>query len=131
MAALRERSSLLINETETDVLCPFCGYYPDMAAIVSGKDGKRFLHCSLCGHRWPFRRIMCAVCGTEDADKLENLTPEGDTRNRIDVCRSCNGYIKTLRFDSIDALDECDLSVENIFTAGLDSAALKKGFSRP
>lgn len=131
LAALRERSGLPINETETETLCPFCGYYPDMAAIVSGKDGKRFLHCSLCGHRWPFRRIMCAVCGTENADSLENLTPEGDTRNRIDVCSSCNGYIKTLRFDSIDALDECDLEVENILTAGLDSAALKKGFRRP
>lgn len=131
LAALRERNALDINETETETLCPFCGYYPDMAAIVTGKDGKRYLHCSLCGHRWPFRRIMCAVCGTEDAARLENFTPEGDTRNRIDVCHSCKGYIKTLRFDSTEALGEVDLTVENILTTGLDSAALKKGFRRP
>lgn len=131
LAALRERNGLRINETETEIFCPFCGYYPDMAVIVSGKDGKRFLHCSLCGHRWPFRRIMCAVCGTEDSGRLENFTPEGDTRNRIDACNSCKGYIKTLVFESLDALDEYDLTVENILTTGLDSAALQKGYRRP
>lgn len=131
LSLLRERSTSLISAAGSPLRCPFCGQYPDMSLIGGGEEGKRFLHCSLCGHRWPFKRIACAVCGTEDASKLEYLSAEGDTRYRIDVCRECGGYIKTVRLDKFEESEGCDLMVENIMTAGLDGAAMREGYRRP
>ncbi len=129
--ALREKNRDRITDSDDVCLCPFCGYHADMAAIVSGMDGKRFLYCSLCGHRWQYRRIACAVCGTEDADKLEYLSSEDDTSYRIDVCNACGGYIKTVQLGKFQDIEECDLAVENILTSRLDSAAMQKGYKRP
>ncbi len=131
MSLLRELTTAIIPATGSPVLCPFCGHDPDMSLIGGGEEGKRFLHCSLCGHRWPFKRISCAVCGTEDNTKLEYLSAEGDTRYRIDVCHDCGGYIKTVRLDKFEEMDGCDLVVENIMTAGLDGAAMREGYRRP
>jgi len=132
LAALREANAgLVIQPDESRRLCPFCGHYPDMAAIVGVRDGKRFLHCSLCENRWPYRRIACAVCGCEDADKLEFLSREEYPRYRIDLCHACGGYIKTVRLDKFEDADACDLAVENICTPHFDAAALQAGFRRP
>ncbi len=130
-SSLREKQNPLITDTDDSRFCPFCGNRPDMAAIVSGMDGKRYLHCSLCGHRWQYRRIACAVCGTEDADSLEYLSSEDEPRYRIDVCSACGGYIKSVRLDKFEDIDKCDLAVENILTAHLDSAAIQKGYKKP
>ncbi len=111
--------------------CPFCGYYPEISLIVAGREGKRLLSCTLCETRWPFKRIACAVCGTENADALEYLSMEGDDRYRIDLCHSCRGYIKTVRLDKFVEPEECDPAVENLLTVHLDSAAIKRGFHRP
>lgn len=129
--ALREKNRDRITDSDELFLCPFCGYHADMAAIASGMDGKRFLYCSLCGHCWQYRRIACAVCGTEDASNLEYLSSEDDNRHRIDVCKACGGYIKTVQVGKFQEIDEWDLAVENILTPHLDSAALQKGYKRP
>lgn len=131
MALLRERTAALIPATGSPLLCPFCGQYPDMAVIGGGDEGKRHLHCSLCGLRWTFKRLACAVCGTEDSSKLEYLSMEGDTRYRIDVCHECGGYVKTVRLDKFEDMEARDLAVENVITAGLDGAAMREGYRRP
>lgn len=131
MAALRERSGAAVPETELQRLCPFCGYYPDMSVIGGGEEGGRFLHCALCENRWQYKRVACTVCGTEDASKLEYLSSEDDRRYRIDVCDECGGYIKTIRLEKLQEPEACDPVVENILTARLDSAAIKKGYRRP
>jgi len=130
-AALREKNGERIDDSDDSYLCPFCGYHADMAAIVAGMDGKRFLYCSLCGHRWQYRRIACAVCGVQDAHNLEHLSSEDESRYRIDVCNSCGGYVKTVRLAKFEEIDECDLAVENVLTPHLDSAAMQKGYKRP
>lgn len=129
--SLKDKNSAIIKDEDSMVHCPFCGSRPDMAAIISGMDGKRILHCSLCGHRWQYRRIACAICGTEDASHLEYFSSEGDTRYRLDVCSACNGYIKTLKLDKFEEIDGADLAVENILTVHLDSAAIQKGYKKP
>lgn len=129
--SLREKNIAQINDNDECNHCPFCGSRPDMAAVVMEKGGKRYLNCSLCGHRWPFKRIACAVCGIEDASQLEYFTSEGDTRYRLDVCSACGGYIKTVRLQKFEEIDDFNLAVENILTAHLDSAAIKKGFNKP
>ena len=130
-AVLREKNGERITDSDEAFMCPFCGYHADMAAIVAGMDGKRFLYCSLCGHRWQYRRIACAVCGTENASDLEYLSSEEESRYRIDVCNSCGGYVKTVRLARFEDINECDLAVENLLTPQLDSAAMQKGYRRP
>jgi FdhE protein len=131
IALADSRDDTTWEDADTERSCPFCGHYPGISLIVGGEEGKRYLSCSLCETRWPFKRIACAVCGTEDADALEYLSMEGVDRYRIDLCHSCRGYIKTVRLDKFVEPEECDPAVENLLTVHLDSAALKKGFRRP
>lgn len=121
----------MIPENDHAYQCPFCGYRPDMAVIVAGMDGKRYLHCALCEHRWQYRRIACAICGTEDAASLEYFSSDDESRYRIDACTVCGGYIKTVRMAKFEDIEECDFTVENIITPHLDSAAMKRGYQRP
>ncbi|MBP7738702.1 MAG: formate dehydrogenase accessory protein FdhE [Spirochaetes bacterium] len=129
--SLREKSDILNPDTLDSPYCPFCGNQPDMAAIVPGSEGKRFLHCSLCENRWAYKRIACAVCGTEDAAMLEYLSAENDSRHRLDLCATCKGFMKTVCLEKFEDIEGCDLTVENILTASLDSAALKEGYHKP
>ncbi len=129
--ALREKYRDQAQGKISDLLCPFCGYYPDMGVISADKEGKRFLHCGLCENEWQYKRLACAVCGNEDPAKLEVLSPEEKGRYRIDLCRVCGGYIKTVLLDKFEEIDSCDLVVENILTTHLDAAALKAGLKRP
>jgi formate dehydrogenase maturation protein FdhE len=129
--SLREKADRMPDNTEDLRHCPFCGNLPDMAALVSGMDGKRYLHCSLCENRWAYKRIACAVCGIEDSSMLEYLSSEDDPRHRLDVCAACNGFIKTVRLEKFEDIEGFDLSVENILTAHLDSAALNRGYNKP
>ncbi len=129
--SLREKEDILLPDTHDSPSCPFCGNQPDMAVIVPGSDGKRFLHCSLCENRWSYKRIACAVCGIEDAAMLEYLSAEDDPRHRVDLCAACKGFMKTVCLEKFEDIDGCDLTVENILTAHLDSAALKEGYQKP
>ncbi len=129
--SLREKNSTAIIDKDDMLLCPFCGSRPDMAAVVTDKGGKRYLHCALCEHQWPYKRIACAICGTEEADQLVHFESEGEPRYRLDVCSACCGYLKSVRLDKFEDLGECDLTVENILTAHLDSAAIQKGYKKP
>ena len=129
--AMREHNRDLIPKGVSGTDCPFCGYYAEMAALNPGENGKRYLHCSLCEHRWPYKRIACSVCGTEEANSLQYFSIEGEDAYRIDACDKCGAYIKTVRADRFNDIDSLDLTVENIITPHLDSAALQKGYRRP
>lgn len=131
--ALREGRGFeaALDESSDVRRCPFCGAHPDVAVIMTGKNGRRFLHCALCELLWPYKRIACAVCGSENAGDLEYLAEGPESRYRVDFCRRCNGYIKTVRLGKFEEYDECDPVVENLLTAGMDGAALGRGYRRP
>ena len=110
--------------------CPFCGYFPDMAKLVGSMDGKRFLHCALCGNEWAYKRLCCTICGNEDIDSLGFFQTETETPYRIDYCDKCKGYIKSISISKFQSPDKFDLAVENIVTPHLDSLAMEKGYMR-
>ncbi|MCU0847460.1 MAG: formate dehydrogenase accessory protein FdhE [Spirochaetes bacterium] len=126
----RELLNTPVQNEDNMNLCPFCGSYPDMGFIDPEKEGKRLLRCSLCENIWEFKRIACAVCGTEDHDSLEVFTDEDNKRYRIEACHACGGYLKTVKLNKFEAVDDCDLSIENIISASMDAGAMKKGFKR-
>jgi len=112
-------------------VCPFCGYYPDMAKIVADKENQRVLHCGFCENEWKYKRIACTVCENENSDSLGYLTTEDDSRYRVDFCDECKGYIKTIRIPKLVEESRYDLTVENIITTYLDASAINLGYNRP
>jgi FdhE protein len=119
------------NETWFRPECPVCGSYPDMAMIAGSREGRRYLHCSLCENEWLYKRISCAVCGNEDTGSMGYFSEDGHKKYRIDYCDKCRGYIKTFVIEKFTDPSESDLTVLNIITADLDSSAAGMGYSRP
>jgi FdhE protein len=106
--------------------CPVCGSRAGMAELA-GEEGHRFLSCSACSFRWPFKRLQCPYCGTSDAEKLSYFTV-GDEATRVDTCSACSRYIKTR--DSRKGNADVSLDVEDLLTIHLDLMASREGFER-
>jgi FdhE protein len=104
--------------------CPLCGSSPDMAYFSD--EGKRFLHCGLCGHEWHYPRLRCPFCGEERAKELGYFTSEEEEAYRVDFCKKCKRYIKTLDTRLIES--PAPLELENLITLHLDMLAHKQGF---
>jgi len=104
--------------------CPLCGSSPDMAYF--NDEGKRFLHCELCGHEWHYPRLKCPFCGEERAKALGYFTSEEEEGYRVDFCKKCKRYIKTLDMRLIES--PAPLELENLITLHLDILAHKQGF---
>jgi FdhE protein len=106
--------------------CPVCGSRAGMAEL-SGEEGRRHLSCSACTYRWPFKRMQCPFCGTEDGEKLSYfMTDAGATR--VDTCKACSRYIKTR--DARKGAAEMPLDVADLLTIHLDLLATREGFER-
>jgi FdhE protein len=107
--------------------CPICGGLPAIAEL-SGEEGKKCLHCSLCGYHWAFQRLTCIHCGNTDHETLAYFTAAGETGCRVDICRKCSGYLKVV--DSRERGENLPLEIEDVATLHLDLLAAKEGFSR-
>jgi len=107
--------------------CPLCGSYPDMAYL--GDQGKRFLHCELCGYEWYYPRLKCPFCENDQPKKLGYFVSEEEEGFRVDFCKKCNCYIKTLDMRVIE--QPAPLELENLITLHLDMLAHEQGFKTP
>ncbi len=115
--------------------CPVCGSYPAIEKLRRD-DGKRILHCSLCGTEWHFKRIMCPFCGNEDHNSLKYFFVEEDSPTekaafRVDVCDKCKNYIKTIDERKLPESEKPDLYIENLKSIYLDVLAQKDGYKSP
>jgi len=106
--------------------CPVCGGRAGMDELA-GDEGRRHLSCSGCFFKWPYKRIKCPYCGTEDPAALSYFAA-GDGATRVGVCRACSRYIKTR--DSRAGNADIPLEVEDLATLHLDLMAAKEGFER-
>ena len=105
--------------------CPTCGQLPVMAQLVTeGEARRRFLVCGCCPTRWPFKRVGCPYCGSEDPARLDviELGPSGE---RLDVCEACKGYVKTYVGAGREVLLLADWT-----TLVLDAMAVERGYAR-
>jgi FdhE protein len=103
--------------------CPLCGSQPNIAYLSDA--GKRFLHCELCGYEWHYTRLKCPFCGEERIKELGYFTSEEDEGYRVDFCKTCRRYIKTLDMRLIGF--PAPLELENLTTLHLDVLAQKQG----
>jgi len=106
--------------------CPVCGSRAGMDEIA-GEEGRRLLSCSACFFRWPFPRIRCPYCGSDDPDSVSYFTA-GEGPVRVGVCRKCSRYIKTRDSRRGDA--SVPLEAEDLTTMHLDLLAGREGFER-
>jgi len=107
--------------------CPLCGSYPDMAYL--GEQGRRFLHCELCGYKWHYPRLKCPFCENNEPKDLGYFVSEEEEGFRVDFCKKCNLYIKTLDMRVIDS--PAPLELGNLITLHLDMLAHEQGFKTP
>jgi FdhE protein len=106
--------------------CPLCGSQPAMAQLVKTDKGReRYLSCGCCRSSWGYRRTCCPSCGNQDQDKLDIFELPQEENFRLDVCRECNGYIKTYLNEGDEALLLADWT-----TLHLDVIASQEGFLR-
>ncbi len=84
--------------------CPVCASFPSISYLdralldennqfLSSGGGKKYLHCSLCGTNWQFKRGVCPACKEEGPDVIEILKEStGGFGERIDWCTKCKSY---------------------------------------
>jgi FdhE protein len=104
--------------------CPFCGSGPDMAYL--DKTGKRHLHCAFCGEEWPYPRLNCPFCRNDDHTSLGYFHSDEEEGFRVDFCRKCERYIKTVDRRVLES--ETPMELENLASLHLDIIANKEGF---
>ena len=104
--------------------CPVCGSEPDMAYFV--KTGKRYLHCELCGQEWAYPRLKCPFCQNEEHETLGYFDVKGEEGFRVDFCRKCQRYLKTL--DKRVFEETAPMELENLASIHLDVLANEHGF---
>ena len=104
--------------------CPACGSEPDMAYF--DRTGKRYLHCELCGEEWAHARLKCPFCRNGEHKTLGYLDVEGEDGFRVDFCRKCHRYIKTVDKRALE--EAAPMELENLATIHLDILANEHGF---
>jgi FdhE protein len=107
--------------------CPVCGGLPDMACLDKERGARRLV-CSRCDFTWPFQRLRCPYCGTEEQTALAFFVDDRGLY-RLDVCERCKCYLKTI--DLRNAAEELLLPLERLLTADLDRQALEEGYRLP
>ena len=109
--------------------CFECGASPAVAVLRDLPEalGSRSLICSLCATEWRFNRLTCAHCGETEADKILVHTADSVAHVRVDECRSCRRYLKTVdlrqRGDAVPVVDE-------LATVELDLWARDRGLTK-
>ena len=107
--------------------CPVCGGAPAMGELT-GEEGTKQLHCSICACQWTIPRLQCSSCGNTESDSLAYFTAEGEAGYRVDICRKCSSYLKVV--DSRELGGDLPMDVEDLNTMHLDLLAQKEGFAK-
>lgn len=99
--------------------CPICGESAALS-VLTPPNGKRCLHCTLCGHEWPTTRVGCIRCGTEEASDQDYLKSEEFPGIEVVACEACGQYFKEL---DLRVLSVTDYIWEDVRTLPLNYAA--------
>ena len=109
--------------------CYVCGSRPVVSFLQDLPDtlGKRSLACSLCSTEWRIDRLRCVNCGETNADQLLVHNAESIPHVRLEECRTCRRYLKTValldRGDAVPVVDE-------LATIEMDLWARDKGLEK-
>ena len=99
--------------------CLICGEDAALSVLTS-PNGKRHMHCMLCGHEWPAKRVGCICCGSEEASEQIYLHSEEFPGVEMVVCQVCGQYFKEV---DLRVLSVEDFVWEDVRTLSLNYAA--------
>ncbi len=107
--------------------CPVCSHPPGLAELRKSPSGRqRYLFCSLCHTSWPFQRLKCPFCEKSEEKETEYLSFPDEENYRVDVCNSCNSFIKTV----INNIAELSPVLLDWSSQYVDDSAIQKGYKR-
>jgi len=106
--------------------CPLCGSLPH-ASILRGKEGKRFLQCSLCGREWAFSRTACPVCGQDSPKEMRLFFLEQKPQERAEACKICKRYL--LGIDMRESAGDMPPDLRLLCMVHLDMMMQEAGFA--
>jgi FdhE protein len=99
-------------------VCPVCGSHP-VAGIVGsrgGREGMRYLCCSLCASQWHMVRIKCSSC--EATEGIIHYALEGSQGAvKAESCDACGSYLKLFYQAQANGLDPV---ADDLATLSLD-----------
>ena len=105
--------------------CPVCGGWPDLGTL-NASNNTQTMACGRCDAMWPYRRVGCPFCATDDAIKYY---ASSDEKVRLSVCGTCHTYLKQVRLPL--AVQVQSLLGLRLLTVGQDLDAQEAGWSRP
>ena len=109
------------NQTDKSS-CPICGRPPLIGELDD--EGRQWLHCGLCGHRWPVRRMACPLCS--NSDNLSYFFSDAEPEYRVNLCGLCRHYLKVV---DVRKMDRCFYApLEQAASLHLDMLAAEKGY---
>ncbi|MFY9139356.1 MAG: formate dehydrogenase accessory protein FdhE [Thermacetogeniaceae bacterium] len=88
----------------SELQCPVCAEFSKLA-VVTPPDGKRVMHCTICGFEWPVKRVGCLHCGSEDAKQQIYLQNEDFPGIEMVVCLLCGQYCKEINARELSVRD--------------------------
>lgn len=109
-------------------LCPVCGSLAvaSMVDAARGRQGSRFLCCSLCQTRWNYTRIQCVHCVSTKGIAYQNI--EGGAKAvRAETCDECHTYTKILYVEEDSAVDPV---ADDLASLMLDILVSEAGWAR-
>ncbi len=106
--------------------CPVCGDFPSIA-LIEEKEGRRFLHCSSCGHDWRYTRVVCPYCENEAPEGMDYFYVENKSQEAAFVCDKCKRYLVTLY--RVGHLLARDMDVSAMALVHLDMIMQDKGYT--
>jgi len=123
------------TETWLRFTCPLCGGPPALAESRSAREGRdglkpalrRWMHCPFCTSRWVVPSMSCPCCGSTAKGDAKYLFTKDEPELRVDFCRSCRHYIKTIDGDKVGG--PIHVGLELLTSAHLDVLAGEKNLS--
>jgi FdhE protein len=96
-AEIQAHRDAISPERTADTRCPHCTGAPTVGVLrEEGHGARRSLLCGICLTEWLSARLMCATCGESRFESLPVFRAEEFDAIRIDVCESCQTYMKTV-----------------------------------
>jgi FdhE protein len=116
------------RQRTADTRCPHCTGAPTVGVLrEEGHGARRSLLCGICLTEWPSARLMCAACDESGFESLPVFRAEEFDAIRVDVCESCQTYMKTVDLTKDGAALPI---VDDIASLPLDLWARDKGYRR-
>ncbi len=86
-AGTRQLAARLTGSQENQSDCPVYGSAPIIGELDA--EDHQWIHCGLCWHRWPVKRMACPFCINRDSHSLKYLC-----RGANDIYRLVNKHIE-------------------------------------